>query len=117
MRCNRCGECCGPVFCSEGELEDIREFVVSHDIDIQNHEDVLCCPFFHKEKGCLVYLVRPFLCRLFGHVPAMRCASNLNVNISVEEEQKLMNDYLKIGANRMISEVLEVLPFVGGNNK
>lgn len=41
-----------------------------------------------------MYPVRPFMCRLFGHSPAMVCDRGHNVNIPQKKEQRLMAQYV-----------------------
>ena len=54
----------------------------------------MTCRYYQKGK-CAIYPVRPFLCRLFGHVPTMICARGYNRNISPGKEEKLVNRYYK----------------------
>lgn len=107
MQCDEhCGGCCGPVACSETEADLIRQFCEDNGVVLQNG-DPLTCGFYQKGR-CAIYPVRPFLCRLFGHVPGMVCVHGYNRNITKEKERKLMSRYLQKTAKqatKMINEI------------
>jgi Fe-S-cluster containining protein len=45
--------------------------------DLLNGQD---CPFLNSNKKCSVYPVRPFICRLYGHVKGLDCPDNPDPN-------------------------------------
>ena len=72
--CSNCGGCCGnflPV--SAKEIKTIKRYMQKHDIKEQIHlyptatpmVDVTCPFRSDKEKKCLIYAVRPAICRDF----------------------------------------------------
>jgi len=82
MQCDSgCGECCGPLLVTELEYQAVRTFAQRK--GLVPKKQGLTCPFY-QEGSCTVYEVRPFACRLFGHVEEMPCPRGYNVNISSE---------------------------------
>ena len=72
--CSNCGECCSnflPV--SSSEVKEIKRYIEKHGIKEQNtHYPTadrtfnLTCPFRSEiQRECLVYPVRPAICRVF----------------------------------------------------
>ena len=108
MRCDEhCGECCGPVACSETEANLIKQFCEDSGI-VHRNGDPLTCSFYQKGR-CAVYPVRPFLCRLFGHVGKMVCIRGYNRNISKDKECKLTSRYSQKTARQKIQLINEIL--------
>lgn len=66
-KCSGCGDCCGkwlPV--TKKEIERIRRYIKENQIPVQNNADPTACPFRSEAEGkCLVYPVRPAICRDF----------------------------------------------------
>ena len=107
MRCDEhCGECCGPVVCLETEMNLIQQFCKDNDI-VRRNGDPLTCGFYQKGK-CAVYPVRPFLCRLFGHVGTMVCIRGYNRNVTREKEHKLTSRYSQKTAKQTAKLINEV---------
>lgn len=72
----KCGVCCGPVFPSLAELRNIKKWCGEKHLEYRNFLDITedgSCPYLNAEKECLVYPVRPFLCRLAGVSVALAC--------------------------------------------
>lgn len=68
-KCSKCGECCScflPI-CQE-ELDIIQEYVIKNNIKPQTQmlvmQNSLCCPYYNGKK-CLIYEVRPLICKEF----------------------------------------------------
>lgn len=68
-KCSKCGECCScflPI-CQE-ELDIIQKYVVKNKIKPQTQmivmQNRLCCPYYNGKK-CLIYEVRPLICKEF----------------------------------------------------
>lgn len=65
--CINCGKCCGVIPITKQERQEIKEFIKKHNIRPVKYNDILTCPFRdNKAKMCLIYPVRPVICRLFG---------------------------------------------------
>ncbi len=102
MQCDPgCGECCGPVICTQGEFEAVVNYAADH--GIAPLDQGLTCPWYQQGK-CAVHDVRPALCHLFGHVDNMECCKGYNVNIQGTLLRK-WNDKMK-GASRLLHEVI-----------
>lgn len=81
--CLHCGKCCVHPGCSGGERELILDFLYKHEIKpIDNGTET--CPF-RLDGLCLIYEVRPVMCRAIGyHVKEGTCKNeegNPNINI------------------------------------
>lgn len=87
VNCQRCGACCGPVEMSSIEKRIVREYCKHHNIDLKDMFSPLVprlvkamfgdyhCPMF-VEKQCLIYEVRPLICRLQGVTARLPCPNN-----------------------------------------
>lgn len=68
-KCSKCGECCTPYLpISQTELDTIVEYVIKNKIKPQKQmlvmQSRLSCPY-HDGKKCLIYEVRPLICKEF----------------------------------------------------
>ena len=75
--CDRCGDCCGPVGFTVLEEKNIEKYLEENGIDVfscvvgRTKGSVYVfntntrCPFL-KDNECIIYPVRPIVCRLFG---------------------------------------------------
>ena len=68
-KCSQCGECCSnflPI--SQKECYRISNYVLEKNIRPQKHilvmQNRLACPYYDGKK-CLIYDVRPFICKEF----------------------------------------------------
>jgi hypothetical protein len=85
MRCDRdCDLCCGFVPCSATEFDDVMAFARAN--GIEPRQQGMTCPF---------HTVRPFTCRLFGHVDeaSLTCPRGHNTNIAAGDVQRLREGY------------------------
>lgn len=72
-KCSNCGECCSNFLpLSDVEIKTIKEYVKRHNIKPCNHISVVSkeidgiCPFRDNvNKKCLIYKIRPEICRSF----------------------------------------------------
>lgn len=84
----QCGKCCGPVFPSLAELRNIKEWCMKHHLEYRDFLDIALeghCPYLNAERECLIYPVRPFLCRILGvssdlPCPARKCTPSKLLN-------------------------------------
>ena len=79
-KCNGCracaDKCAGPIAMWREEAEAIADFAAAHGIDLAGPPDDEWqpCPFLEAaSRRCLIYPVRPLICRLFGIVPWLPC--------------------------------------------
>ena len=71
-----CGKCCGPVFPSLAELRNIKQWCTIRYIEYKDFLDITAdgsCPYLTNEHKCLIYPVRPFLCRILGASVDLPC--------------------------------------------
>lgn len=74
-KCSNCGECCSDILpVSLEEIRTIRKYIKKHGIAEQKHFSPtavvptfdLTCPFRNNaERKCMIYEVRPAICREF----------------------------------------------------
>lgn len=70
-KCSRCGECCGDYLpLLEHELAIIRKYVEKHKIKPYKNKLMslpvdITCPFLDGHKRCMIYEIRPSICRTF----------------------------------------------------
>jgi Fe-S-cluster containining protein len=78
-KCNGCAKCCTEsVHAFYIEFLNIYNYVIQHDMlekvmeKVRHHyfnelTEHMPCPFLNEDKSCIIYEVRPYVCRLFGH--------------------------------------------------
>ena len=86
--CVSCGRCCANILMlSDEEIKIIKDYVTEHNIIVINRnsvllkEDVNICPFLQKDGNsthCLIYDVRPSICRSFSCNPKYNVDMNYN---------------------------------------
>lgn len=70
-KCSQCGQCCSNLLpLSKSEINRIKAYVKKHGIKEQRHNATMLtdmtCPFRdEKNKKCLIYEIRPEICRVF----------------------------------------------------
>lgn len=70
-RCSNCGKCCSNLLpLSNNEVKTIKQYIKKHKIKEQRHNAMLgvdmTCPFRDEaNKKCLIYEIRPAICRQF----------------------------------------------------
>jgi Fe-S-cluster containining protein len=104
FECENCQECCGPINWSLAEDIVIREYMERYGIEyvrwsvkdyIKNN---FKCPYA-KNGVCVIYPVRPLVCRLFGHTEKLKCAQSRNKNdLSNTEIESMMKDVVMLSA-------------------
>lgn len=92
FKCERCGGCCGPIGATAMEINIIDEHVRRNHIEVPEYIQInlsssmiarstndILCPYL-KDRECLVYPVRPTICRLFGTTASrMPCVAGCGV--------------------------------------
>ena len=70
-KCSNCGECCSNCLpLSEAEIKRIKAYIKKHGIKEQRHNVMsgvdMTCPFRdNANRKCLIYEIRPAICREF----------------------------------------------------
>ena len=92
MKCDTdCGECCGPVVCSQPEYERVEKYAEEN--EISPADNGVTCPWY-QEGECAVYPARPSTCRLFGHVESMVCPRGHSVNVKLSVERRIVQNII-----------------------
>lgn len=96
--CKNCGKCCGIVPATTPEVNAIRNYIAVNGINPIERVDKTICPFRDGEnKKCLIYPVRPTICRLFGVAKGcMKCPNGNSAEIDgtaflQEERLRILN--------------------------
>ncbi len=92
-----CTECCrrfGVPSMKNVEKKRIMAYIRKHGIRIKKRED-LTCPYVN-EKGCTIYPVRPFICRLYGTSPSYPCIKGVFPTrmLHPDEEEEIFHRYM-----------------------
>ena len=103
--CLHCHQCCGPIIWFEPEDLLIRNFLEKNKIkriiwtrkEFEKNE--MKCPYLINDK-CIIYPVRPIVCRLQGNISELKCKSSINDKLM--SEKKLNNIKEKI--NKLIKQ-------------
>ncbi|MCL2642788.1 MAG: YkgJ family cysteine cluster protein [Candidatus Bathyarchaeota archaeon] len=100
LDCRQCGGCCGNIIISKLEMQNIISFCEENKITFTrpavfvdtvrgmvtfNIKPGSTCPLLSAEHKCLVYPVRPLICRLYGHAHGLDCPF---VPLSMAEAKK-----------------------------
>jgi Fe-S-cluster containining protein len=105
MACEKCGACCCvSVPLSDLEAQRITDYVFANNLKPNPKAPETWCPWFYPVIGCTIYEVRPWACRMFGHVKEFVCDKGNNVNIDRTEKRQLLHRYqdeIKNGATEM----------------
>lgn len=70
-KCSSCGQCCSDLLpMSNKEIKAIKAYVKEHSIKEQRHNYLtgvdMTCPFRDEaNRKCLIYTIRPWICRQF----------------------------------------------------
>ena len=80
FNCFCCGGCCGPVACNKDEWAKIEAFIRENGV-LPIQRDALTCMLLGTDNQCMIYPVRPTLCRLHGRVFKMPCPNNPDAKI------------------------------------
>ncbi len=95
--CGRCGACCGPHFVSDTEQDIILQYLASYGIHERKYESLYHrCPYF-QDNSCLIYPVRPLICRLMRLTLLMPCPRGHKPDKALSEEEAigLIEDIMK----------------------
>ena len=74
--CRNCGSCCGLIPADDREIKAIRTWLAKNpDVyPLIGPDSGIICPFRDdKQARCLIYRVRPLICRLYGVISGMEC--------------------------------------------
>lgn len=81
-RCQNCGDCCGAILVSEREVKAIQEYLKRNPKIRAQRGPGLTCPFRDEEnRRCVIYPVRPTICRLMGVCDGLECPEGNSAHI------------------------------------
>jgi Fe-S-cluster containining protein len=101
FECKHCHKCCGPIIWFKPEEIFIRDYLKIHDIDYivwstdQFKNNDMRCPYIEND-GCVIYPVRPIVCRLQGNVSEMPCKYNAKDGMSKELIDEIKKEFEKL---------------------
>ena len=94
--CQQCGGCCGPVICHLDERTKVEEYALAHGIVPNPMRRPLDCPWLDETMKCMVYAVRPFICRLWGRSELTPCAyGHTTHEITKKEAARITSAYVE----------------------
>jgi len=101
FECKNCHKCCNNIIWFEPENYLIRNYLKDHNINFlklytkKYKINSKKCMFLTK-KGCIIYPVRPIVCRLQGLIKDLPCKNNKKIFLSNKKLKKIKNDFNKI---------------------
>ena len=100
--CKQCHKCCGIIIWFEPEELLIREYLEKFKIKrvIWTKEEFekndMRCPYLRDDR-CIIYPVRPIVCRLQGNISELKCySSNAGTLISEKELNNIREEFVKL---------------------
>jgi len=102
FNCIQCHKCCGPIAWFKPENENIKQYLKKNKIKRflwtidQFEKNDMKCPYLIDNK-CLIYPVRPIVCRLQGNIIELECKTLKNNKfISKNELDIIKKEFLKL---------------------
>ena len=102
FECQHCHRCCGPIVWFEPEEILIRDYLHKHKIKrilwtMEEFErNKMRCPYL-RDNGCVIYPVRPIVCRLQGNISELKCKSIKNHKLmSKKQINKIRKGFVKL---------------------
>ena len=102
FKCKHCHQCCGPIIWFEPEELFIRDYLEKNKIKRivwtkeefeKNH---MRCPYIIDDR-CIIYPVRPIVCRLQGNISELKCKSSKPVKLISEKElNNIREEFIKL---------------------
>ena len=91
IECKHCHKCCGPIVWFEPEEIMIKEYLEKNNLKRvlwtteEFKQNNMMCPYLSNDK-CIIYPVRPIVCRLQGNIIELQCKSSVKVNLLSKSE-------------------------------
>jgi len=102
FKCKQCHQCCGPIIWFEPEELLIRDYLEKHKLKriLWTKEEFklnkMRCPYLRNDR-CIIYSVRPIVCRLQGNISELKCKSLTNSNLISEEDlENIRKEFIKL---------------------
>ena len=96
--CRHCHECCNSILWFKPEETLIKDYLKKHNIKYiicpteQFDQLNMRCPFL-KDDRCVIYSVRPIVCRLQGNIPELLCKYNKNRLMTKKQFNKIKREF------------------------
>jgi len=84
--CTACCQSFGVPSQTKIETRRIRKYLKENGLNFKLAEDTTC-PYV-SDRGCTIYPVRPFICRLFGAAPNLLCHMGARPLILLHEDEE-----------------------------
>ena len=97
--CKHCHKCCNNIIWFEPENIQIRDFMKHNCLNLTHLKNLEFykknkCPFL-SNLGCIIYPVRPIVCRLQGNIKELQCDLNKNNKfINLKKFNKIRKDFI-----------------------
>jgi len=103
FNCQNCHQCCGPIIWFKPEEILIREYLKKYKIKHvvwtkkEFEKNNRRCPYLINDK-CIIYPVRPIVCRLQGNIPELKCKSSSNniKSLSINELENIKKEFFQL---------------------
>jgi len=98
FECRHCHLCSNPIFWFYPEELNIRTYLKIHHLPYLTYSDeefkqhYMKCPYLIKNR-CVIYPVRPIICRLQGTIPELYCPNNTKPLLSKKQYKKIVKDF------------------------
>ena len=110
FKCQHCHQCCGPIIWFEPEELLIRKYLERYNIKRiiwtkdEFEKNQMICPYLIDNR-CIIYPVRPIVCRLQGNISELKCKSSKNNSLMSKKE-----------LNNIKKEFKKLIKQINGNN-
>ncbi len=101
FKCKNCHNCCNNIIWFEPENILIRDFlnenyqILSKLNNLKNYNKNKC--FFLNNSGCIIYSVRPIVCRFQGNIRELKCDfSRNNISIDVTSLSQIREKFINL---------------------
>jgi len=97
FNCQNCHQCCGPIIWFEPEEILIKDYLIKKKINriIWTKEEFkhnkMRCPYIINDK-CIIYPVRPIVCRLQGNISDLKCKLSTNCKLMSQNELNFIRE-------------------------
>ena len=99
--CRHCQQCSSPIIWLKPEEINIKEYLKKYHLqyltlsDEEFQKNNLRCPY-QQHNRCIIYPVRPLVCRLQGLIPDLPCQYNNTKLLSKEKYRFLIDELNKL---------------------
>ena len=101
IKCKHCHRCCKNIIWFEPENILIEDFLKNNYHNLSNlknskENNKNKCPFLNN-SGCIIYPVRPIVCRFQGNVRELKCNLNIDIKfIYMDTLNKIKKEYIDL---------------------